>query len=166
MSFGEGYTVQRSMTLPNGEYECIIRSVEEKQGNYGKYIQITVQARGKKGWTPNMILYNERPVVGTWKQNNTQVTEEDCKRWDRQLTTFFDAFGIEPGNWNYSTWVNKIGWCKVAEQYDKNEPDKKSKKYKELFPFVKVPENVPVAPMQQATAPAPFTPEQEQKIPF
>lgn len=163
MGFADGYTPQRSMTLPNGEYECIIRSAEMKVGNFGKYIEVTVQARGKKGWSPNKLLYSERPQIGQYKNNGNPITEEDQKKWDKKLTNFFDAFGITPGNWVLESWVNKVGWCKVAEQYDKNEPDFKSKKFKELFPFVKVfEENIPGPLPSQA----PITPQEEEKIPF
>lgn len=152
-----GYTPVRSQTLPNGEYECIIRSAIEKEGNYGNYIEVTVQARGKKGWTPNKILLNEAPVLGTQKYNGKVTTEDDLRRWNRDMTTFFDCFGITPGNFVVETWVNKIGWCKVTEQYDPNEEDKKSKKYKALYPQVHTEEPEP--------APEQYTPAPENEVP-
>lgn len=152
-----GYTVVRSQTLPDGEYECIIRSAEEKNGNYGNYIEVTVQARGKKGWTPNKILLNEAPVLGKVKNNGKTINDDDLRRWNREMTTFFDCFGITPGNFIPETWVNKIGWCKVAPQYDSNEPDNKSKKYKALYPQVHTQEEVS-DPTEYTPAPETETP--------
>lgn len=143
-----GYTPERSQTLPNGIYEMIIRSASEKSNGSGNYIEVEVQARGKRGWTPNKIFFNEAPVVGSYKRNGNPITEEDLKRWNREMTTFFDCFGIEPGNFTCSSWVGKIGHCKVAEQYDPNEPDKKSKKFKAIYP--QVPE-APEQPMPSAS---------------
>lgn len=161
-----GYQPERSQTLANGMYEMIIRSATEKTNGTGNYIEVELQARGKRGWTPNKIFFNEAPVVGTYKRNGNPITEDDLKRWNREMTTFFDCFKITAGDFNVNSWVGKIGWCKVAEQYDANEPDKKSKKFKAIYPQVMEKEEQPMpASAPTVTAPAPAQPEEYQTAP-
>ena len=143
----------------------IIRSASEKSNGSGNYIEVEVQARGKRGWLPNKIFFNEAPVVGSYKRNGNSVTEEDLKRWNREMTTFFDCFGIAPGDFNCSSWVGKIGFCKVAEQYDANEPDKKSKKFKAIYPQTPEKEEQPMPSTAPVNAPAPVQPEEYQPAP-
>lgn len=131
--YSAGYTPERTYTLENGLYECMIMRAEEKSNPNGNYIEVTVQARGKKGYTPNKIFFHEAPVK-TPPEYWGEDEKKKMSRWNRDFTRFFDCFGIAPGDFNISNWVRKIGWCKVAEQYDANEPDKKSKKFKALYP--------------------------------
>lgn len=131
-----GYTpVESNPVLADGIYKMRIANVEEKHFPSGDgYFDITVQIYNHPGATPNKIMINEAPTVGAIKSNGNPVTEDDHTRWCREFTRFFDCFGIPRGNWATNNWINKEGYCKVAPQYDANEPDKKSKKYKAIFP--------------------------------
>ena len=118
------YPVEGFQVLEDGLYRMKITAV--KEGHYPSgdgYFEISVTAAGFPGSSPNKILMNEAPKVGATKANGNPVTKEDFEKWCRDFTRFFDCFGITRGN-----------WCKVAPQYDKNEPDNKSKKYKTIYP--------------------------------
>lgn len=129
------YPVEGFQVLEDGLYRMKITAV--KEGHYPSgdgYFEISVTAAGFPGSSPNKILMNEAPKIGATKANGNPVTKEDFERWCKDFTRFFDCFGIPRGNWSTSQWVGKEGICKVAPQYDKNEPDGKSKKYKSIFP--------------------------------
>ena len=129
------YPVESSQVLPDGIYRMKIQKCEEKKFPSGDgYVEITMQIYQHSGATPNKLFMNEAPVVGRTKNNGQQVTQEDLERWCREFTKFFDCFGIERGNFNFNSWIGKEGSCRVAAQYDASEPDKKSKKYKGLYP--------------------------------
>lgn len=174
MGFGDGFQPVRVLQLENGEYYCKIVGVEPINGQYGTYLKITVKVQNHSGYTPNLILLNARPLAGHYKANGNPITDDDLRKWDKQMTTFFDAFGIpcdttDPFT-DIKSWLNHKGWCRVSEQYDPKEPDKKSKKFKELHPFVKVeepvqqpaPEDYPNEAPVEAFAPMPSNDE----IPF
>ena len=136
-NFGAGFTPV--IVLDNGEYSCRISKAEEKQypktGN--SFVEVTVEIDGKSGYSPNRLTIDDRPIIGELKANGNPINEDDVKRWDRNMTTFFDAFGIPYGNFNLRTWVNHRGVVNCQPQYDKNEADHLSKKFKALYPVVK-----------------------------
>lgn len=162
----EGYTPRESMQLENGEYRFRIRGVsQERYNSGGYYLKITCDVSGHPGAVPNVLTYNERPRLGTYKANGNPVEQKDLDRWDRDMTVFFDSFGINRGDFETAHWIGKIGNGRVNWQYDPHEPDKKSKKYKEITLFVKK-DAAPAGQTPQPVQPAPVAPPPAENIPF
>lgn len=138
MAFGDNYKpVYEAPTLPDGEYFARIEKAELdafSNGSGDEYVRVTVSIAGKAGYNPNSIFLTEAPKLGATKANGNPVTQDDVDRANRQLTTFFLCFGIKEGDFDLSHWKGKIGTVRIAPQYDKNEPDKKSKIYKQIWP--------------------------------
>ena len=53
------------------------------------------------------------------------------------MTRFFETFNIGMGDFNFRNWQGKKGVVHCDWQYDSEEPDKKSKKFKQFFCNVK-----------------------------
>lgn len=140
MAFGANYHAEELPefeTLENGTYKARIVKAEIKEYKTGnQYAFITVQISGHPRCNPNTIIINEAPQLGQVKANGQPVTEEDVKRGNGQITRFFKSFGIKDGDFDLRHWTGAIGTVKCSEQYDKNEPDHKSKQYKQLTPTV------------------------------
>lgn len=132
--FGQGYTPKESLVLENGTYDFMIQRAEEKFNSQGSYLEINLTAKEKANYTPNKIFINDIPKLGQIKNNGKQVEQADIDRWNKSMTTFFDCFGINRGDFNLTGWRGHIGTCKVAPQFDPSEEDKKSKHYKEIYP--------------------------------
>lgn len=138
----EGFIYRQTKPqLADGIYHCKIVKAEPKKYNNGNWFcELTVEVDGHKDYVPNTIVINDRPVVGNLKANGNPITEDDCERWDRTHSRFLDAFGIDSrAGSTPRSWVGCSGNVKCAPQYDKNEADGKSKKYKELFPTLEQP---------------------------
>lgn len=141
MNFGNGFTyIEPSdfAQLEDGIYTVAIDSVtDDTYSNGNVYLTVHLRIKDHANAYPNTITINDRPKVGTFKANGTQITEKDAENWDKSTSRFFDCFGFLPNERNFNnvmTWKNKIGLVKCAPKYDANEPDNKSKKYKALFP--------------------------------
>lgn len=137
--FGQNYyPVQGTPQLEDGEYEAQIVNVEVlKYSNGNDYVKVTVAIKGHPGCAPDNFVINEAPQLGAIKANGNPVTKEDVDRANRKITRFFNSFNIRDGNFNFTEWKHHIGWVRCAAQYDKNEPDGKSKQFKALTPFEK-----------------------------
>lgn len=137
MAFGDNYRpVYEAPTLADGIYKAQI--LKSELGNFpsgDEYVKVTVQIAGKAGYNPNTIWLSSTPALGAMKANGNPVTQDDIDRNNRQLTTFFLCFGIKEGDFDFSHWKGMTGTVKVAPQYDKNEPDKKSKQFKQIWPM-------------------------------
>lgn len=137
MAFGDNYKpVYEAPTLADGIYKAQI--LKSELGNFpsgDEYVKVTVQIAGKAGYNPNSIWLSSTPTLGAMKANGTPVTQDDIDRNNRQLTTFFLCFGIKEGDFDFSHWKGMTGTVKVAPQYDKNEPNKKSKQFKQILPM-------------------------------
>lgn len=135
--FGQGYRPLRSLQLEDGKYTFTIKNAEEKHDRNGfPYIEVQLEADGKQGFSPNRLFFSDRPCLGSFKPNGTPVGQKDLDRWDRSLTAFFECFSIRSGDFNTAGWRGRRGICKVEPQFDPNEPDKKSKRYKEIVPQI------------------------------
>jgi len=136
MAFGDNYSaVHTAPQLEDGEYKARIDSAELKEySNGNEYCSVKVSIQGKPGYNPNTITLNSAPKLGEMKANGSPVEQADVDRVNRQITTFFECFGITDGDFNFLHWKNKTGTVKVAPQYDKNEADKKSKTFKQIYP--------------------------------
>lgn len=133
--FGQGYRPLRSLQLEDGEYTFTIKNAEGKYDKNGlPYIEVQLEADGKPGYSPNRLFFSDRPRLDSFKPNGKPVGQQDLDRWDRSLTAFFNCFSIREGDFNTANWRGHRGICKVEPQYDPNEPDKKSKRYKEIVP--------------------------------
>lgn len=138
MAFGENYKpVYEAPTLPDGEYLARIEKAELdvfSNGSGDEYVRVIIAVKDHPGYNPNSIFLTEAPRLGAVKANGQPVTQDDIDRANRQLTTFFLCFGIKEGDFDLSHWKGHTGMVRIAPQYDKNEPDKKSKVYKSIWP--------------------------------
>jgi hypothetical protein len=137
MAFGENYKpVYEPPMLADGEYLARIKSAKlnsyEQSGN--EYVEIHVDIKDHPGCNPSIFYINEAPRLGEIKANGKPVTQDDVDRGNRQITTFFLCFGIKDGDFDFDHWKGHTGTVKIAPSYDKNEPDKKSKVYKSIYP--------------------------------
>lgn len=137
MAFGENYKpVYEAPQLPDGEYLARIDKavLNAYQATGNEYVEIHVSIKDHPGCNPSIFYINEAPKLGTTKANGQPVTQEDVDRGNRQITTFFLCFGIKEGDFAFEHWKGKTGIVKIAPSYDKNEPDKKSKVFKSIYP--------------------------------
>lgn len=138
MAFGDNYKpVYEAPTLPDGEYLARIEKAELdvfSKGSGDEYVRVILAIKDHPGYNPNSIFLTEAPRLGAVKANGQPVTQDDVDRANRQLTTFFLCFGIKEGDFDISHWKGHTGMVRIAPQYDKNEPDKKSKVYKTIYP--------------------------------
>lgn len=122
------------LQLENGDYTAQIQSVTPKNYNNGnEFLEVKVAVKGFPGYVPNVIVINDTPKLGELKANGQPITEDDIKMASGRISRFLDSFGIQDKNpMNFTSWKGHVGTVHCAEQYDKNEPDKKSKKFKQL----------------------------------
>lgn len=162
MGFGNNfYPVyeKQSTQLENGLYTVRIKTAEVKQFNNGnEYMDVQVEVKDQPDCTPNRIQLYEAPVLGSTKYNGEPVSKEDVDRANGKITRFFQCFGIAIGDFDLTHWKNKVGVVKCAEQYDAKEADKKSKKYKEFTPQVKLPSAI------ETPAPKPAAAKKEEPV--
>ena len=173
MAFGSNYyPVYREefKQLESGDYTAHITGakIETAKQTQNEYVEVTVEIEGYKDYKPNKILLSEAPVLGAKKANGNTVTKEDVDKANGKITRFFQCFGIKDGNFNILQWKGKIGTVHCDWQYDANEPDKKSKKYKQLFPKVTDVPSAPEAPKAPAADAQPVVtkPDFPEVIPF
>ena len=136
MAFGDNYQpVYEIPMLEDGEYLARIDKVTlDTYPSGDEYASVKVSIKDHPNTNPSIFFLNSIPKIGQVKANGQPVTEEDYKRACRTQTTFFECFGIPVGNFDITTWKGHTGTVKIAPSYDKNEPDKKSKVYKTIYP--------------------------------
>lgn len=172
MAFGSNYYPvyrEESKQLESGDYTARITGAVIKEfPSKDEYVEVTVEIEGYKDYKPNKILLSEAPVLGATKANGNTVTKEDVDKANGKITRFFQCFGIKDGNFNILQWKGKSGTVHCDWQYDANEPDKKSKKFKQLFPKVTDATSTPEAPKAQAADAQPVVnkPDFPEDIPF
>ncbi|MCR5725417.1 MAG: hypothetical protein K6G80_10065 [Treponema sp.] len=131
MGFGQGYTPQESAPqLPEGEYKAQIRGAQFGQLTDGKsYFDVFLNIKDMngnsyEGFKPDTKRYFDRPLYPQDVPASAQMagkTLQDMQvSWDRQITSFFDAFGIQRGDWNTENWRGKVGCINVKK--DKSNP--------------------------------------------
>lgn len=150
--FGYGFQYEKpAEQLANGLYNAYIKKTEVlKYPSGDEYVLVSLMIKDHPDCQPNSISISDRPVEGRTKANGQPITAQDCKNWDKSMSRFFDAFGIVSHSFFVNEWVGHKGVVKCVEQYDKNEPDKKSKKYKEFYPVVQNNADTTTQPVQQA----------------
>lgn len=114
--FGEGfmYTAEdQKEFLAEGDYEATISNVMDN-AQLQNAINVFFNIKGHPNCNPYTMTLFARPVLGQLKGNGQTVTEEDCKKWDKTMSRFFDAFGIKAGDFNFPHWKGHSGWltCK------------------------------------------------------
>ena len=137
MAFGDNYKpVYEAPMLADGEYLARIeKTVLNSYPNSGnEYVEVRVSIKDHPGCNPSIFYINEAPKLGEVKANGQPVTQEDVDRANRQITTFFLCFKIKEGDFDIQKWKGHTGTVRIAPSYDKNEPDKKSKVYKTIYP--------------------------------
>lgn len=114
--FGDGFMYvaeEEKEFLPEGDYKARIVNVVDNQ-NLSTAINVNFQIEGHPNCNPFCMTLFSRPIAGSQKANGSSVTDEDLKKWDRTMSRFFDAFGIEKGDFNFIHWKGHSGWvtCK------------------------------------------------------
>ncbi len=132
MSFGQGYVPQESaFQLPEGEYKAQIRGAQfgRLQDTGRSYFDVYLNIKDTngnsfEGFKPDSKRYFDRPQypqdVPLSVQQAGKTLQDMQLSWDRQMTAFFDAFGIQRGDWNVENWRGKIGYINVRK--DKTNP--------------------------------------------
>lgn len=94
------YTPEESSTpIPEGRYQVCIEDVEKTQSKAGNdmlKIKLIVGGTNNRRIWNHIVFLPDRPEIT-----------------NRMLTQFFDAFGIDRGNFNLSEYVGKIGGCQI-----------------------------------------------------
>lgn len=90
--------------IPVGEYRVRIASAEESVSQAGnQMIKMVLEVSGYNG----KIFHNL-----VFMQDRQDITNQ-------KLGELFNSFGIQPGNFNLTTWVGKVGAAKVKhEEYN------------------------------------------------
>ena len=112
MSFGTGYQPMEyvSKRLEEGTYEgTIVGAKYDVKGGYDVLI-VDVKVPNGDGKYPNSITFFD----------SSSKSQEDADKFNAQMTGFFDAFGIQRGNFQIASWMGKKG--KVDVKYPKNDP--------------------------------------------
>lgn len=90
--------------IPVGEHRVRIAKAEESTSQTGnQMIKLTLDVSGHNGSLWHYIVF----------------MPENQKLTNQKLGEVFNSFGIQPGNFNLNSWVNKVGACKVKhEEYN------------------------------------------------
>lgn len=116
--YGQGYRpVEKAKTLADGQYTAKILKIEPtatKDGS-GQYLKVTVAVKDNPGALPNQSYLYDRPSTSI----GTMTLEQSQEMWDRNMTQFFDSFQIQRGNFDFGTWVNKVGTITIRPQRNK-----------------------------------------------
>lgn len=123
--FGEGYMPSEGpKKVAEGKHNAKIVNVEGKTNQYGLSVWVTVSIDGETYVTPNLFILSNRPESAL----GSMTLEQSQALWDRNMTNFFDNFGISRGNFKISEWVGHSGIIEVRQQ-------KKKPEYNEIYVF-------------------------------
>jgi hypothetical protein len=97
MSNWDDYKPEEGSRLGAGDYRCVVVDAEETESKSSgrPMIVITVQPNGSSAKVKQYIVKNEY--------------------FNRNMTSFFDSFGIERGDFNMLGWVGAVGAGKFVE---------------------------------------------------
>lgn len=98
------YKEQDFAPIPVGDHRVRIRAAEEQKSNNGNdMIKLTLDVSGHASTLWFYLVF---------MPDNPQITNQ-------RLGSIFNSFGIQPGNMNVTSWVGKVGACRVKhEQYN------------------------------------------------
>jgi len=151
MSFGQGYKPMQKTVLDCGIYMARIKSVEQGYWKSGQAkVDVILEVKGFSGCQPNRIVLSDMPM----KPYGRATVEQLQTSWNISMTEFFDAFGIQRGDFNFQDWYGKIGTVTCR-------PQRNNSKYKELVagehdfspPQNQNTQNAPTQSQQQANYP-------------
>ena len=111
--------------LAEGRYRVMIVDAEmavSKQGNDMLVIKLLVSGTKRNLWN-YIVFLEDRPEIT-----------------NRMLTSFFDSFAIEDGNFDLRTYLGKVGGCQVKHELD---PDGKPRAKVQYFLSKKQQESLP-----------------------
>lgn len=147
-NFGAGFSYYEEERdfLKQGEYFAKIRDVQDNKRLDGVK-DVFLQIKDHPFATPNIMTLFSRPIEGTPKANGGVITKENVVMWDKSMSRFFRAFGIQAGDFNFEHWKGHTAWITVKE--NKNDP-----RYSRIF----------IAFNQQQIAPAQTAPQQVQTV--
>lgn len=130
--FGQGYTVQETAPqLPEGDYtakiiDCKTGTLQDGRTGYVDIFFAIQDSTGRsfQGYKPDSKRIFDRPqnpsdISQAAAEHGKTLANEQMK-WDRQMTAFFTAFGIQRGNFNTQSWVGSTGFISV--RVDKANP--------------------------------------------
>jgi hypothetical protein len=96
MGIGDDYRPDDNYGSPRGEQRVIVIGAFEKQSRSGKdMVEIEFQLTGRKMAVKTYLVQGEY--------------------FNARATEFFDAFGIQRGNFNYREWIGKTGYVFLGE---------------------------------------------------
>lgn len=127
MAFGADYKVEEfsnKVKLDDGNYGAKIVKTEGVDKNGMKYIRVEFEVNNNPNAFPNQCCIFDSPT----KAKDAESLEKAKSLWNKRMTSMFDAFGIERGNFDFRTWVGKTGTVTIQKQYNKPE-------YSELVPY-------------------------------
>lgn len=170
MAFGPEFVYMEPIErkqLENGDYTVSIREINPGKWPSGDiYLEVVVDIKDHPGCYPDRIQLNDFPRNGDEKQQ---------KAWQNRMSRFFDSFGFSQKEMNFKnvpSWIGKVGTVHCDWQYDKNEPDHKSKKFKQLTAFkpkAETPQAVEILAQEMGGTfqeDIPFEQPQDQKVVF
>jgi len=100
--------VESTEQLPVGNYEAKIVKVEHKQSERGvEYLNVRFEIKDHLGAVPDRATIFAEPKDAKYLES-----------YNRDLTLFFDTFGIERGNLNWDEWVGHTGTVTVYPKDD------------------------------------------------
>lgn len=127
-NFGAGfsyYEEEEREFLKQGEYFAKIRDVQDNKRLDGVK-DVFLQIKDHPFATPNIMTLFSRPIEGAPKANGGVITKENVVTWDKSMSRFFRAFGIQAGDFNFEHWKGHTAWITVKE--NKNDP-----RYSQIF---------------------------------
>lgn len=127
-NFGAGfsyYEEEERDFLKQGEYFAKIRDVQDNKRLDGVK-DVFLQIKDHPFATPNIMTLFSRPIEGSPKANGGVITKENVVMWDKSMSRFFRAFGIQAGDFNFEHWKGHTAWITVKE--NKNDP-----RYSQIF---------------------------------
>ena len=124
--FAEHYKpVETTPQLPSGVYEAKIVKAELKQLQWGEKIEVTIEIENHLGAKPNRFDLLDEPK----KDYPNYPLERQLESYNKNMTRFFDGFGITRGNFtNFEEWLGKSGNITIH-------PQANASGYMEITPF-------------------------------
>ena len=96
--------------IPVGDHRVRIQSAEEQVSKKGKQmIKIVLEVSGYNSTIWNWIVFDP----------------ENSKLTNQKLGELFNSFDIQPGNFNLSSWIGKVGAAKVKHEDYEGQPSPK-----------------------------------------
>jgi len=121
-NFGNGFSYiaeEQKYYLAEGDYHAIISNVQDNK-HLQNAVDVFFRIEGHPNASPYTMTLFARPVLGTQKKDGNAISQEDLEKWDRSMSRFFDAFGINKGDFDFTHWKNHTGYvtCKKNKNND------------------------------------------------